>query len=61
MAELYYRLNKLALPTFIQSRNPTGIEQRNKQVYLGKLDAKTEEIILSKRWRGIVKRAVSAA
>ena len=65
MIRLYHRLNKKPGVTYVYSIEKSYWDKnkkspRNKQIYLGKLDAETEEIIPSKRRSGTIKRAVSA-
>ena len=64
MARLYHRLNKKTGVTYVYSIEKSCWDKnkkspRNKQIYLGKLDAETGEIIPSKRRSGTIKRAVS--
>jgi transposase len=64
MSKLSYQRNKKSGITYVYSIEKSYWDKekkspRNKQVYLGKLDAKTGEIIPSKRRHNIVKRAKS--
>ncbi|NGX61742.1 MAG: hypothetical protein K940chlam9_01231, partial [Chlamydiae bacterium] len=65
MAKLSYHRNKKTGVTYVYSIEKCYWDKkkkspRNEQVYLGKLDPQTGEIIPSKRRSKIVKRAASA-